>query len=103
MEMVILGIIIIAMAFGLIIERMIRKARLYKYEDIEIGMTEDEVIDIMGFNYTQNLLGHGKIKYEWKINGVGFWQFGLFNWMPTKSVEVYVKNGKVYKVLANNM
>lgn len=103
MEMIIFAGMIIAMVFGLVIERTIRKARLYRYEDIEIGMTEEEVIDLMGFNYTQSLLGRGKIKYEWKVNGVGFWQFRMFNWIPSKSVEVYIKRGKVYKVLANNM
>ena len=73
MEMVILGGIIASMSFGFIIERMIRKARLYRYEDIEIGMTEDEVIDLMGFNYTQSLLGRGEIKYEWKIQKTSRW------------------------------
>lgn len=103
MEMVIFGGIIIAMAFGLAIEYMLKKARLYKYEEIELGMSEDEVIDLMGFNYSENLLGRGKTKYEWRLNGFGFIRYGFFHWMPTKSVEVYVKNGKVYKVLANNM
>lgn len=103
MEMVILMTILIVMAFGLVIEHLLKKARLYRYEEIELGMSEDEVIDLMGFNYSENLLGRGKTKYEWRLNGFGFIRYGIFHWIPTKSVEVYVKNGKVYKVLANNM
>ena len=103
MEMIILMTILIAMMFGLVIEYLFKKARLYRYEEIELGMNEEEVIDLMGFNYSKNLLNRGKTKYEWRLNGFGFIRYGIFNWAPTKSVEVYIKNGKVYKVLTNNM
>lgn len=103
MEMVILMAILVFFAFGLVIEKIIRKARLYRYEEIEIGMSEDEVIDLMGFHYSQSLLSRGRTKYEWKVNGSMFLNNGIFHFIPTKSVEVYVKGGEVYKVLSHNM
>lgn len=42
--------------------------QLQRYWDIEIGMTEKEMLDIMGDGFDRSLLKNNCIKYEWRIN-----------------------------------
>ena len=40
--------------------------QLQRYWDVEIGMSEDEMLSIMGDGYNRSLLKNNRVKYEWR-------------------------------------
>ena len=81
--------------------------QLQRYMDIEIGMTEDEMLDIMGEGFNRSLLKNNRIKYEWRINassyGSSFKGFSTRSYSGVKKVTIYTKNGLVEEVRPYNV
>ena len=69
---------------------------LQKYKKVEIGMTEDEMLNIMGYNFTKTQLAH-QIKYEWYKETE--YSTDLISSSSTiRKVSIYIKNGFVKEV-----
>ena len=85
------------------------KPSLTRYQEIEIGDTVDETIEVLGTNYTRDLLANGVIRLTWKevqggssygIRGSGM---RFYNPQVTKKVVVKFKDNKVIELKANNL
>lgn len=70
--------------------------QLQRYWDIEIGMTEKEMLDIMGDGFDRSLLKNNCIKYEWRINVNS-------RHSRVKRVAIYTKDGFVEEVKPYNV
>lgn len=46
--------------------------RMKKYTDIYIGMSESDMLEIIGGGYAKSSLKNGVTKYEWRINGSSY-------------------------------
>lgn len=81
--------------------------QLQRYWDVEIGMTEDEMLDIMGDGYNRSLLKNNRVKYEWRINatsyGSSYKGFSSRSYSGVKKVTIYTKNGLVEEVKPYNV
>lgn len=102
MFVVLLIVIIISIYLG------IKKTRqLQKYWDVEIGMSEDEMLSIMGKGYNRSLLKNNRVKYEWRINassyGTSYKGFSTRTYTGVKKVTIYTKNGYVDEVKPYNV
>ena len=55
---------------GILLALPIRKQleQLQRYWNVEIGMPEEEMLDIMGEGYNRSFLKNNRVKYEWRIN-----------------------------------
>ena len=88
------AIIVIAFAIG-----ARKRAQLKRYETIQIGMPESEMLDIMGKGYNRSLLKNNRTKYEWRINAssTGYSSGGVSTrtYRGVKKVDIYVKDGFV--------
>ena len=70
--------------------------QLQRYWDIEIGMMEKEMLDIMGDGFDRSLLKNNCIKYEWRINVNS-------RHSRVKKVAIYTKDGFVEEVKPYNV
>lgn len=81
--------------------------QLQKYRDIQIGMPEKVMLDIMGEGYNRSLLKNNRIKYEWRINarsyGSSYSGMRFTSYSGVKKVSIYVKNGVVEEVKPYNV
>ena len=75
---------------------------------VDIGMTKDEVIYILGNCYTKNVLANGEEKYVWSMGGGGS-SFsnghGTRTYVPnlTRKISVYFKDGVVSRYTGLNL
>ena len=102
--------IIIALLFGIIfllflmilVSASKRLRQLQRYWDVEIGMTEEEMLDIMGNGYSRSLLKNNRVKYEWRINatsyGSSYQGFSTRSYSGVKKVTIYIKDEVVEEV-----
>lgn len=53
---------------GILLALPIRKQleQLQRYWNVEIGMPEEEMLDIMGEGYNRSFLKNNRVKYEWR-------------------------------------
>ena len=81
--------------------------QLDRYWDVEIGMSEEEMLNIMGEGYNRSLLKNNRIKYEWRINASSFSSynkgFSSRTYTGVKKVTIYTKNGIVEEVKPYNV
>lgn len=81
--------------------------QLQRYWDVEIGMTEDEMLDIMGDGFNRSLLKNNRKKYEWRINarsyGTSYKGVSTRTYSGVKKVTIYTKNGFVEEVKPYNV
>lgn len=81
--------------------------QLQRYWDVEIGMSEEEMIDIMGEGYNRSLLKNNRVKYEWRINatsvGSSYKGTSFRSYSGVKKVTIYTKNGFVEEVKPYNV
>lgn len=75
---------------------------------VTIGMTEHEMISIMGENYTKSLLKNSRIKYEYlfqNAHSVGSYCFGINSrkYYGAAKAVIYCKNGYVEEVKSYNI
>ena len=80
------------------------RQQLKRYEQITIGMPEDEMLQIMGKGYNKSSLKNNRFKYEWRINarssnnGMGGRMYS-----GVKKVTIYIKDGKVEEIKPFNV
>ena len=81
--------------------------QLQRYWDVEIGMTEDEMLDIMGDGFNRSLLKNNRKKYEWRINarsyGTSYKGVSTRSYSGVKKVTIYKKDGFVEEVKPYNV
>ncbi len=76
--------------------------QLRKYESITLGMSEADMISVMGKGYNKSLLKDNRTKYEWRINGVNVrasrkgYQSSVYT--GVSKVDIYCKDGLVEEV-----
>ena len=77
---------------------------LYNYEDVQIGMDEKEMLEIMGNDFNKSSLKNGRYKYEWRVSAVSENTFGgKREYSGVKKVAIYVKNGVVEEIKPYNV
>lgn len=105
MAAVIILIIIIAVAVGAGAKEKVQQ--LQRYWDVEIGMPEEVMLEIMGGGYNRSLLKNGRTKYEWRINatsyGSSYKGISTRSYSGVKKVTIYTKNGYVEEVKPFNV
>lgn len=78
-------------------------------QSLRIGMAKEEVIGMLGPNYTKSVLQSGEEKYEWKVrNGgysVGYKGTGVRSYVSSKTrrLSVYFKNSRVSRYSGLNL
>lgn len=84
-----------------------RVEKLQRYWDVEIGMSENEMLHIMGGGYSRSLLKNNRIKYEWRINatsyGSSYKGTSVRSYSGVKKVSIYTRNGYVEEVKPYNV
>lgn len=107
-EIFVLGLVVlIVMTVVALNARKKAEEQLHKYLDIKIGMSEEEMLDIMGKGYNKSLLKNNRIKYEWRINATSysssFKGISVRSYSGVKKVTIYTKNGFVEEVKPHNV
>jgi len=81
--------------------------QLQRYWEIQIGMSEYEMLDIMGEGYNRSLLKNNRVKYEWRINatsyGSSYKGVSVRSYSGVKKVTIYTKDGYVEEVKPYNV
>ncbi len=94
---------------GILLALPIRKQleQLQRYWNVEIGMPEEEMLDIMGEGYNRSFLKNSRVKYEWRINatsvGSSYKGTSFRSYSGVKKVTIYTKNGFVEEVKPYNV
>lgn len=78
---------------------------LNRYWDVEIGMTDDEMLSIMRGRCNGSLLKNNRIKYEWRINARSYGSIikGVRKYSGVKKVTIYTRNGYVEEIKPYNV
>lgn len=101
--------VLVAMGLGFRVAYKRDKAReqLDRYWDVQIGMSEIMMLNIMGEGYDRSLLKNGRVKYEWRINassyGTYYKGFSTRNYTGVRKVTIYTKDGFVEEVKPYNV
>lgn len=84
-----------------------KQKQLRRYWDINIGMSEQTMLSIMGSGYNRSLLKNGRVKYEWRINassyGTSYKGISARTYTGVKKVTIYTKAGYVEEVKPYNV
>ena len=96
-------LIIIPVVGIITLHTFISVPKLRNYEDIELGMSENEMLSIMGGYYNKSLLKNGRIKYEWRIGSSSYSHGNVRFYSGVHKVSIYVKNGVVEEVRPYNV
>lgn len=102
--MIVVISVVFVIAFSIGNKKLVQ---LQRYWDVEIGMTENEMLDIMGDGFNRSLLKNNRVKYEWRINassyGSSYKGFSTRSYSGVKKVTIYTKNGLVEEVKPYNV
>ena len=81
-----------------------RFKRLRRYLDIQIGMPEQDMLDIMGDGYSRSLLKDNRIKYDWRVTFSNYDSSKGTSFILLHSgVSIYTKDGYVEEVKPYNI
>lgn len=84
-----------------------RVEKLRRYWDVQIGMLEHQMLDIMGGGYSRSLLKNNRTKYEWRINGSSYGSsykgMSVRTYTGVKKVTIYTRDGYVEEVKPYNV
>ena len=80
-----------------------KRKQLRRYWKIEIGMSENEMLDIMGDGYNRSLLQNNRVKYEWRMQAISKNYSGIRSYSGVRKVDIYVKDGYVEEVRPYNV
>ena len=80
-----------------------RKNQLRRYTQIQIGMTADEMLSVMGSGYNVSQLKGNRQKYEWRIAASSTGSKGFRTYSGVHKVDIYVKNGYVEEIRPYNV
>ena len=80
-----------------------RKKKMRKYEQVSLGMSEAEMLKIMGKKYNKSSLKNNRFKYEWRYsNGVSASYHGVRAYSGVSKVDIYINNGVVEEIRPYN-
>lgn len=75
------------------------KKKMRQYEKVSLGMSEAEMLEIMGKKYNKSLLKNNRTKYEWRYsNGMSSSYKGTRFYSGVSKVDIYLKDGIVEEV-----
>ena len=77
--------------------------QLRRYTDINIGMSENEMLSIMGGGYNVSSLKNNRKKYEWRINASSYGYKGYRTYSGVHKVAIYTKDGRVEEIKPYNV
>lgn len=81
--------------------------QMKKYTDVNYGMSEKQMLEIIGKGYTKSSLRDGSIKYEWRTNDMSastnFGGVRTTGYSGVKKLDIYVKNGRVIEIRPYNI
>ena len=84
-----------------------RIKRLRRYWDVRTGMSEDEMLSIMGPGYDRSILKNNRVKYEWRVTAVSHGSsshgFSSRVYSGVKKVAIYTTNGIVEEIKPYNV
>ena len=97
------------LAIGLGMIKNQKTDRLRGYQDVVEGMSEQDMLSVMGGGYSISVLNGNTVKYEWRINGSTNTSGVLFKgavYAHTEQTEaqrviIYVRNGAVTEIDSN--
>lgn len=96
----------IACAIAIHNKKKQRKA-LRNYIEINIGMPENEMLEIMGGKYNKSSLKNNRAKYEWRINatstGINSNGVSTRSYSGVSKVDIYTWNGYVEEIKPYNV
>ena len=86
---------------------IIRLNQMKRYRKITIGMTENEMLNIMGGRPIKSSLKNNRFKYEWRINASSTTSGskGVYTttYSGVKKVDIYTKDGYVEEIKPYNI
>ncbi len=80
-----------------------KRGQLKRYIRITRGMSEKEMLRIMGGGYNKSLLSGSKVKYEWRINASSYGSHGYRFYSGVSKVDIVTRNGIVIEVRPYNV
>lgn len=81
-----------------------QRQQLKRYEQVTIGMSEEEMLQIMGKGYNKSSLKNNRFKYEWRINATSAKNgFGGRMYSGVKKVDIYICDGLVEEIRPYNV
>ena len=109
MFLIVGGSILLGILIALPIMNASRKrlGQLRRYWYVEINMSEEEMLEIMGKGYSRSFLKNNRVKYEWRINatsvGSSYKGTSFRSYSGVKKVTIYTKDGFVEEVRPYNV
>ena len=87
------------------------ESAIYNYNKVQLDMTVNEVVALLGGGYTVSALQNGTEKYDWKIREEGTsyrsyshgFSYGSYSGGGTKKITITFKNGRVIEKQGNNL
>ena len=99
--------VLFAIYFNIENKQFEKLEQLQRYWDIELGMPEEKMLNIMGEGYSRSLLKNNRVKYEWRINAYSYGSYhGSIStriYSGIKKVTIYTQNGLVEEVRPHNV
>ena len=96
--LILLSVIILAALYG-----KSKRDQLKRYKQIYRGMSEQEMLRIMGGGYNRSLLSGNKVKYEWRIKASSYGLHGVRVYSGVSKVAIITRNGSVIEVRSHNV
>lgn len=107
MEIEELAVLLIIFCFVVVILSIVgmisKRKQLRRYNQINIGMSEKEMLKIMGGGYNKSSLKNGRKKFEWRINATSYSSKGFRSYSGVSKVEIYTRNGRVEEIKPYNV
>lgn len=76
---------------------------MQNYEDVYVGMNEDNMLDTIGSGYDTSYLKDGRKKYEWRINSTSYGYKGYRVNSGISKLTIYTKDDKVVEIKPYNI
>ena len=102
-QIILLFAIFIISCIIAVVVYIIQHRQLKRYEQIYIGMSESQMLSIMGGRYNVSSLRNNRKKYEWRINSYSYGQHGYRSYSGVKKVDIYLKDGHVEEIRPYNV
>ncbi len=103
--MYIFGVIIVLGVGAYVLKSVRRSGQKNIVESIELGMSEEEMLDIMaGYKYNKSLLKNDRVKYEFRFTNSSSYSYrGYRTYQGVRKVAIYCKSGIVEEVRPYNV